>query len=391
MKILILTNLFPTPWDPQRSPFNRQQFERLGQRHDVEVLAAVPFQERFTRAYSHVEIPGLRTGHFVFVYPPRVGRALHASCWLACLLLQHGRRLRDEHYDCLLASWAYPDAVAVSRLAKRMGIPYAVKVHGSDLNEQANDPPRRRKIRTALHGAGAVIAVSQALADKAVSIGAEASRVHTLYNGVDGERFMPGSRSDARARLQLPATARLMLYVGNLKQAKGCIDLLEALPALLVEQPDARLIYVGDGPCRELLSQRCAALGLQQHVELRGAIPHAALGDWFRAADLLCLPSHNEGVPNVVLEAMACGIPVVATRVGGIPEVVPGYAGILVAPRETSALAAALREACQRDWDSKRIALHGGSFRWDDNIDRLDTILQSVATESPAFDTGAMA
>jgi glycosyltransferase involved in cell wall biosynthesis len=391
LKILILTNLFPTPWDPQRSPFNRQQFERLGQRHDVEVLAAVPFHERFTRAYSHVEIPGLRVGHFVFVYPPRFGRALHASCWLTCLLLQHGRRLRDEHYDCVLASWAYPDAVAASRLAKRLGIPYAVKVHGSDLNEQANDPQRKRQIRTALRGAGAVIAVSQALADKAISIGADASRVHTLYNGVDGQRFMPGSRSDARVRLQLSPTARLVLYVGNLKHTKGCIDLLEAFPALLAEHPDARLVYVGDGPCRDPLLQRCAALGLQQHVELRGAIAHAALGDWFRAADLLCLPSHNEGVPNVVLEAMACGIPIVATHVGGIPEVVPGYAGILVAPRETPALAAALREACGRDWDSKRIALHGGSFRWDDNINRLDTILQNVAAESPALDTGAIA
>jgi glycosyltransferase involved in cell wall biosynthesis len=380
MKVLVLTNLFPTPWDPLRGAFNRQQFERLGRRHAVDVLTAVDFRERLRGVRGHVQVPGLRTDHFVFVYPPRVGRALHAACWLASLLLQRGRRLRAAGYDCILASWGYPDAVAAGWLARLLGIPYVVKVHGSDLNVQATHALRRPQIRAALRGAAAVVAVSRALAGKAIALGTDAARVHTLYNGVDGTLFAPGSRDAARTQLGLDAAdAPLLLYVGNLKESKGCLDLLEAFPPVLAARPQARLVYVGDGPCRGALLARARALGVEARLQLAGAMPHDALPDWFRAADVLCLPSHNEGVPNVVLEAMACGTPVVATQVGGIPEVVPEHAGRLVPLGDRAALAAALIDAATRRWDGAAIAAHARGFSWEANIDRLDAVLQQAA------------
>ena len=383
MKILALTNLFPTPWDPLRGAFNRQQFERLGERHEVDVLVAVDFRERLAGKRGDVQVANLRTDHFVFVYPPLIGRSLHAICWLLSLLWQRGRQIRAARYDCLLVSWAYPDAAAVSWLARRLGIPYAVKVHGSDLNVQAEHALRRIQISAALRGASAVVAVSGALAAKAITLGAHPSAVHVLYNGVDGERFAPGPRDEAKRKLGLATPGPLLLYVGNLKASKGCLDLLEAFPALLARRPWARLVFVGAGPARAELLERAAALGCAEHVTLVGAVAHDALGDWFRAADLACLPSHNEGVPNVLLEAMACGTPVVATRVGGIPEVVPEYAGILVPPHERDTLAHALIEASQRSWDGPRIVAHAAGFRWDDNVDQLARILQDVAVGSP--------
>ncbi|WP_254063358.1 glycosyltransferase family 4 protein [Rhodanobacter sp. L36] len=386
LKILILTNLFPTPWDPLRGAFNRQQFERLGARHDVDVLTAVDFRERFGGVRGNVHVDNVRTDHFVFVYPPRFGRSLHAFTWAISLMLQRWRKLRRSGYDVLLLSWAYPDAAAASWLARRLKIPYVVKVHGSDLNVAANFRLRRAQIRSALKHAGAVVAVSKALAEKAVTIGADAARVHTIYNGVDSELFAPGEQTEARARLGLSSGAPLLLYVGNLKSTKGCVDLLDAFPALLAQRPDARLIFVGSGASRAELLERAAATGCAERVTLMGAVAHGTLGDWFRAADLLCLPSHNEGVPNVVLEAMACGTPVVATRVGGIPEVVPDDAGILVPVQDRTALEKALLEATARSWDHARIAAHARGFRWSDNIDRLEQILQSVAAgERPAF------
>lgn len=378
LKILVLTNLFPTPWDPQRSAFNRQQFEFLGRRHDVDVLTAVDFRERLRGARGTVEVPGLRTDCFTFVYPPVIGRALHAVCWLGCLLLQRGARVRAAKYEVILASWGYPDAVAAGWFARMLGIPYVVKLHGSDINVLAAGGLRRRQVGQALRHAGGVVAVSRALADKSVAIGADPARVLTIYNGVDGERFAPGSRAEARVRLQLSEASPLLLFVGNLKRAKGCVDLLEAFPALLARQPQARLIFIGTGACRAELLERAAALGCASRVELRGGVPHAELGDWFRAADLLCLPSHNEGVPNVVLEAMACGTPVVATRVGGIPEVLPAFAGTLVSPHNQAGLGDALIEASTRVWDSDRIAQHARGFRWEDNIDRLERMLTAV-------------
>ncbi|GAB3786462.1 glycosyltransferase [Dyella agri] len=378
MKVLVLTNLFPTPWDPLRGAFNRQQFERLGRRHALDVLTAVDFRERLRGRRGNVQVAGLGTDHFVFVYPPRFGRALHAACWLLSLLLQRGWRLRAAGYDCILASWAYPDAVAAGWLARLLSIPYVVKVHGSDLNVQATHALRRPQIAASLRAAAAVVTVSRALAGKAVALGADAARVHTLYNGVDSKRFAPGDQAAARARLGLEDDAGpLLLYVGNLKESKGCLDLLEAFAAM--EHAQARLIYVGEGPCRSALLARARALGIDTRVRLAGAMPHDALPDWFRAADLLCLPSHNEGVPNVVLEAMACGTPVVATQVGGIPEVVPAHAGRLVPLGDRAALAGALAEATAQTWDHAAIVDHARSFSWEANIDRFDTILQQAA------------
>ncbi|QNK01627.1 glycosyltransferase family 4 protein [Dyella telluris] len=379
LKVLVLTNLFPSPWDPLRSPFNRQQFERLGERHQVDVITAVDFRERFGRQRKPFRAENVRTDHFVFFYPPLIGRSLHAASWLLSLLGQKWRRLRRASYDCMLLSWGYPDAAAAGWLARRLGIPYVVKVHGSDLNVKAEQAWVRPQIRHALCGAQAVVAVSQALADKAVAMGVDPTRVHVLYNGVEPSLFHPGSLSDARAKLSLPQDERILLYVGNLKDTKGCLDLLNAFPHVLLNQPDANLLFVGSGPCRDALLQRAAALGCQDRVRLVGAIEHDALGDWFRAADVLCLPSHNEGVPNVILEAMACGTPAVATRVGGIPEVLPEHAGILVNVRDRIGLEGALVDALGKSWDSAHIASHAARFRWDENIQELSDVLEEAA------------
>jgi glycosyltransferase involved in cell wall biosynthesis len=379
LKVLVLTNLFPSPWDPLRSPFNRQQFERLGKHHDVDVITAVDFRERFGRKRAPFSVNNVNAEQFVFFYPPLLGRSLHAACWLVSLLSQKLRRLRRAHYDCLLLSWGYPDAAAASWLARHLGIPYVVKVHGSDLNVKAEQALIRPQIRHALRGAQGVVAVSQALADKAVAMGVDPARVHVLYNGVEPNLFTPGPLSDARTKLALPQDERILLYVGNLKDTKGCLDLLEAFPRVLATHPDANLLFVGSGPAREALLQRAAALGCAGRVRLVGAVEHFALGDWFRAADLLCLPSHNEGVPNVVLEAMACGTPVVATRVGGIPEVLPEHAGILVDAHDRIGLEGALVDALGKPWDSGRIAAHASRFRWDENIQQLGDILQAAA------------
>lgn len=378
MKILALTNLFPSAWDPLRASFNRQQFDRLAEHHDVEVLVAIDFHTRWRGAAG--QPPVLRHAHasdFTFWYPPRIGRSLHGLAWYASLLAQHGARLQRKGYDLLLASWGYPDAVGTRWLARRLGLPYVVKVHGSDLNALAPSGMRRRQVATALRDARAVISVSNALGDKARELGVPDERIHVIYNGVDSTLFQPGDQAEARAALGLPQSGRIVLYVGNLKPEKGCIDLLDAFASAPGFPADCRLLFVGDGPARAALVQRCKDRGLGKRVVLAGARPHADLSTWMQSADLLCLPSHNEGVPNVVLEAMSCGLPVVATRVGGIPEVLPGLAGIMVAPRDIPALARALAESLSREWPTAAITSHAGRFTWHDNISKLDGVLRA--------------
>ncbi|TWT17247.1 glycosyltransferase family 4 protein [Luteimonas marina] len=378
MNVLALTNLFPSRWDPLRASFNRQQFDRLAARHDLEVLVAVDFRERRGPGGEPPALAHARTSHFTFWYPPGIGRSLHGLAWYASLLAQHGARLKRKRFDVLLASWGYPDAVGTAMLARRLGLPYVVKVHGSDLNVQAKFRLRRPQVAAALRGARAVVAVSAALSAEARALGVEDDRVHLLYNGVDGDRFFPGNRGDARRALGLPQDVPIMLYAGNLKVSKGCIDLLEAFPAVLERHPGARLVFVGGGAAAAL-NGRARELAIAENVLLAGPRPHHELADWMRAASLLCLPSHNEGVPNVVLEAMACGLPVVATRVGGIPEVLPEYAGTMVPAHDRLALAQALDEALGTTWSIPAIVAHASRFDWQDNVERLDRILQNAA------------
>ncbi|HRI17110.1 MAG TPA: glycosyltransferase [Burkholderiaceae bacterium] len=204
---------------------------------------------------------------------------------------------------------------------------------------------------------------------------ADADRVKVIYNGVDPARFDRSDRRAARARLGIAADAVVVLFVGNLKPAKGCIELLDAFSRICPSDANLRLVFIGGGDARAVMERRVAASALGDRVRFEGRLEHGRLPDWFAAANVLCLPSHAEGVPNVILEAMASGLPVVATRVGGIPEVVPPFAGLLVPPRDGAALAEALQAVLGRAWDAACIAAHARQFTWENNIDSLIGLL----------------
>lgn len=378
LKVLALGNLFPSPWAPGRASFNRQQFEHLGRLCQVHVIGAVDFRDRLHRAGPGPQFSDLQARWFTFWHLPRFGRRWQPQCWLSALQLRHGRWIREQQFDCLLASWAYPDTVAAAQLARCLDLPLVAKVHGSDINGLPSAGTRRERVASALSSAEAVLVVSQALAEQVERLGIPGSRIRVLYNGVNRQRFSPGDRSVACAALGLDTATKRILFVGNLKASKGCLDLLEALPQLVAGEPAARLVMIGDGPDRAAIMQRIRSLGLTDVVSLPGAVAHQQLPDWFRAADLLCLPSHAEGVPNVVLEAMASGLPVVATRVGGIPEVLPPDAGLLVPVGDTSALAAALQQGLVRTWDTARIVGHASRFDWPQNAERLFGVVQDA-------------
>jgi len=163
-----------------------------------------------------------------------------------------------------------------------------------------------------------------------------------VYSGIDPARFFPGPTSDARAKLALPIEERLVLFVGRLDPVKGLEVLLDACATLRTAGRRFKCLIVGDGPLRPWLAARIEELRLSQTVQPVGGRPLHELGDWYRASDLVVVPSHSEGVPNVLLEAMACGAPAVATAVGGIPEIAQFGSCSLVRPRDPAALARAI-------------------------------------------------
>jgi glycosyltransferase involved in cell wall biosynthesis len=246
--------------------------------------------------------------------------------------------------DVVLASWAYPDGWAAVELAREAGLPVAVKVHGSDVLLLRRSSARYRRTVEALQRADCVIAVSRQLAGEVMALGIDPAKVSVVYNGIDRSLFFPADSDAARERLGVGSEEPLILSVGNLAAVKGPDILIEACDRLARRGVRFGCWLIGQGAMKPSLERMIRERGLGEKIKLLGSRPLVELPDWYRAAAMLVLASRSEGLPNVVLEAMACGTHVVASRVGGVSEIA-GDGVILVMPGDPEALAAAIEQA----------------------------------------------
>ena len=380
LRVLAITKIFPNAAEPLSAPFNRQQFAALAELCELEVLATIPWfpgaglVARWSSAGKLAAVPrretiaGIEVRHPRTLFLPRLAHAawgpLYAASIAPALVRYRGK------VDVVLGSWAYPDGFAAVIAGKLLGVPSVVKLHGSDINVIAKLPGPRRLSAWALPQAAKVVAVSRALADEVVALGVPRANVEVVMNGVDAELFRPRDRAAARAELGLPA-GPLALYVGNLKAEKGIHDLLAAWTKVRT----GTLAVVGGGPIA-IAGERVLAVG---------PLPHARVTTWMAAADVLVLASHAEGTPNVVLEALASGRRVVATAVGGIPDLVTSAElGELVPPRDPDALAAALERALHTSYDPAIVARLGARGGWAASAAKLHAVLAGTlgATEA---------
>jgi glycosyltransferase involved in cell wall biosynthesis len=372
MKLLTFSSLFPSSARPQHGLFVRTRLEQLLAEHEFEsaVVAPVPwFPSRhprfgryaaFARTPTEERLGGLRVLHPRHPVLPKLGSALTPFA-MAAAAMPVLSRLRREGYlfELIDAHYLYPDGVAAALLARRFGCPLILTARGSDLNVHAADAASRRLILWASRQAFTVVTVSQALRTTAVGIGIEADKTTVLRNGVDAERFAPLDRE--RVRRELDVRGIVLLSAGNLVAEKGHEVTLGALAAL----PDASLMIAGDGPQRAALERLAAAHGVAGRVRFLGSLPQEELIRYYNAADVLVLASAREGWPNVLLEAMACGTPVVAANVGGCPEIVSApEAGVLLAERTPEALAHAVRSCVARDIPRAATRRHAERFGW---------------------------
>ncbi len=247
------------------------------------------------------------------------------------------------HPDAVLAFWTDPDGTVALEHARALGVPGGVIVGGSDVMLLPAHAARRRVISHTLAQADHVFAVGTVLQRKVIGLGAREERTSNFISGVDLVRFGPGDKSAARARLGLPVDGPILLWIGQMVPVKATERLLEAAAALATEFPLLHVALVGDGPRRAPLEQEATRTpALRGRVTFAGAIDHTALPDWYRAADLFVLPSRSEGVPNVLLEAMATGLPFVASDVGSIGDLLPFGPSRLVPEGDVPALAEAI-------------------------------------------------
>ncbi|MBW3622869.1 MAG: glycosyltransferase family 4 protein [Armatimonadetes bacterium] len=398
LKVLLLTNLYPTPQDSTRGVFNLQNFRALRRFCDARVVVPVPWWGRGRRPAEWWTIPQDESSGIPAMYPsffsvPGVP-ALHARGMYASLRPSL-RRLRAEFpFDVILASWAYPDAVAAAHFAEEIGCPLVTMILGSDLNEFSRHAALRTQIVYALNRSERVITVSGALKEKAVGLGVNGSKVVVQHNGVDGERFYLRSGEDQkeiRRTLGLPPDRPVAGYVGNFKPEKGVEVLIEAAGALKRRgRTEPLLALVGSGPLEEKMKSRVKVLGVEDQVRFCGRQPHDEIPRWMSASDVICLPSFREGCPNVVLEALASGKPVVASAVGGVPELIVDKSegesllpsaggdadpegsgvevrsnGVLVPAGDPEALAAGIEATLARSWDPEALRDSVEFLSWD--------------------------
>lgn len=382
---------------PRRAVFVRNLAVALQKRVALTVVAPVPYAPplpgiprwRALRSIEPRAVDGpLAVYHPRFVAVPKLVAANGLGYGLG--VLRPLRSLvRDQGIQLLHAHCAYPDAVGVAIAAAALRLPFVVTAHGSDINVYADQPAVRPQLRWAMRRAAAVIAVSRPLEEKIrVLEPASAARLKCIpCAAADPAVFKVRDPACARRQVGLDPAAHIVVFAGELVPIKGVATLIQAWARLAqsgqVGASD-RLVVIGDGPLKQTLQSLAQTAQVAHLVRFVGEVSQEELSAWLSAASVFCLPSRNEGTPNVIIEALACGRPVVASAVGGIPDLVrPSVNGSLVDPGDEHGLARGLAEALARSWDSGQIALTVAGYTWDALAERNAELLSEIIGTAP--------
>ncbi|MBA6265138.1 glycosyltransferase [Colwellia sp. Bg11-12] len=360
--MVIITNLYPLPWQQNRATFNKQQFELLKDDYDVSILVPIAFPDWFKHMKQITNNTNVR--YAPYFYLPKLGRRFYSVSMFLSLLLHSGFWLKKQNIQIIFASWAFPDAVAASWLSKLFRTKFFFKVHGSDINLHGKIPARAKQIVKASIHADGILCVSKALSQEMVSLGINESKISVIYNGVDHSKF--------GAKIYPAPVNSYVLFVGNLKHDKGVLELVRGFAKISHQHPELHLIFAGDGAEKNNIISCAEKFNISAKVSLLGSVEHNALPELISCAKILALPSYNEGVPNVVLEAMACGTTILATKVGGIPEIVDeSICGTLITPKCEDAVANGLTHILAQEWSEDKIKQHSQKFTWETNKQQL--------------------
>lgn len=374
MNLLVATNLFPDLSEPWRGLDNAtlvHALQKLDPSLNIRIQAFRPSFKHLGNASNELkprpEDVGLQLDYFWTPYVPRLGGMNH---WLFSRAFASARKAlpRDFFPQAVLVPWLFPDACGVAMLAAAWAVPIVAVAQGSDVHRYLDMPWRGRAILAMSRRVKAIVTRSHDLENRLVRYGVPGSKVQTVYNGVDVHTFKPASRTAARDELNLPQNERLLLFVGNFLPVKGLDFLLDAfVQVLATARQSVRLALIGGGPLEGDLRAQAAGLGITGRVHFLGRHAAPQVARWMQAADAVCLTSHNEGVPNVVLESLSSGRAPVCMDVGGIAEVVEPVLGrrFLVQQRDATAYATALMDVLQHPPDENALHLAARSYSWE--------------------------
>jgi len=391
MHIVCYSHIFPNSQEPVRGPFIFLRNLHLQKLVDVSVVAPLPFAPplpfvarwwKLFRVPSFEIIGGLAVHHPR--YPKLPGSPLarqHRNMFSSAL-----KTIRDIHLrkpvDVIEAPWLYPDALVAKEVGRALNIPVVATALGSDINEYLEEPLLLAHILEVMRDVDAVACVSKALASAGAKLGVPPSKFRVIYNGVDAKQFTPQDKVALRKELNLPLERRIVVFVGHHEYIKGMDTLKLAWPAVgAINGVPPLLVMIGSGPMRRALVQELEPQGVQFIEEQ----PHHLIQQWITAADALILPSYAEGVPNVLLEANACGVPIICTDVGGVPEIMAdirpdGSAsnGVMVEAKCPEALARGIERVLATTFDPVAVRANALRFEWGSCAEGFHDLFEQV-------------
>ena len=393
MRVLTFTTLYPNNVWPNNGVFIKERVTFFANLNGVEVkvVAPVPYfpnirlgsRWRYSQVTSHQLIEGLEVYHPQYFMTPKIGMSFYGLTMFWSVLPVVKKIQKEFDFDIIDAHYVYPDGYAATLLSNYFKKPVVVSARGSDINLYGEFPIIRKFLRRTLLKANRVVAVCQALKRRIVQLGVPEEKISVIPNGVDSYKFYPTPKEEVRRKLKLP-DKKIILSVGHLTPNKGFDYLIKALKILQTEfnKKDVYLVIVGEGEFRKELEKTISLLHLGEHVRLAGAIPHKEMRDWYSAADLFCLASGQEGWPNVILESLACGTPVVATSAGGIPEIISSNGVGILTERTEQDIVQKISIALEKSWNREEIVKFAEKYTWNQVALRVYDLFKSVLNNS---------
>jgi teichuronic acid biosynthesis glycosyltransferase TuaC len=395
--VLVFSSLFPNANTPHAGAFIRERLFRVGKHVPIVVVAPVawsPFDWliRLFRTSFRPQAQAFEVMDGVEVYRPRVFSVPGILKQFDGQLMARGARgtvsklVRERKVNLIDAHFLYPDGFAASTLAKEFNLPLVVTLRGSK-DQRLLGSPQEPKLKSVLQNAAQIISVSRALkTEVAEKLIGENEKTTLIGNGVDLNKFSREDQKAARTRLNIPNDAKVIVSVGGLVEGKGFHRIIPLLPALKEKFPNLIFLIVGGGASHGDMTQELKNLakscGAESYVRFCGSQLPSELRWFYSAADIFALATKYEGWANVFLEAMACGLPVVSTQVGGNAEVVPSAeVGTLVPFFDAPAFGAALADALGKKWDQEKIIAYATNNGWDARVTQVVATFQKAIAQ----------
>ena len=386
-RILIVTSLFPNKINPVNGIFVYNQVQFLKKSLCINVISPIPWVPKLlglNRAKEYSSNPNFEELNKIPVFYPRFlifpKQILFPFIWVFYLLTvwKTMRNVKGKfNFDIIHTHFAYPDGFAIVLLAFLSKKPVILTVHGSDINIYTKHLLLRFQILFSLNRCYEIIAVSEELKNKIIQMGISPDKIKVIPMGFDSTKFKPLDTLETRKNMGLPQNSKILLFVGNLIEVKGLPYLINAMWYVSQERQDIVLFIVGDGDRKKDVQSLIHRRGLEKYVKLIGQRPFLEIPMWVNSADALVLPSLNEGTPTILLEALACGKPFVASKVGGIPNLAVGKSCELVPTCDSLALSKAILTLIDKKFEKEKLILSVQNLTSEECAKKVSSIYES--------------